>query len=68
MKKTSVIIDEKIAEKAKTVLGVKTLTETIDLSLKEVIAHEARRKFVLRMKDLKGLELDNKDVMKQAWR
>ncbi|MCL4449101.1 MAG: type II toxin-antitoxin system VapB family antitoxin [Actinobacteria bacterium] len=68
MKKTSIVIDENTAEKAKAVLGAKTLTETVDLSFKEVIAHEARRKFILRMVDMNGLELDNEDVMKQAWR
>lgn len=68
MKKTSIVIDERAAARAQEILGVRTLTETVDRSFKEVITHAARRKFITRMMDMQGLDLADDDVMKHAWR
>ena len=51
--KTSLVIDrEKVAD-AKRILGTKTIAETIDAALDEVISLEARRRLVDRIRSSK---------------
>jgi hypothetical protein len=47
--KTSLVIDRKKVADAKKILGTKTLAETVDRSLDEVIALAARRRLLERI-------------------
>jgi Arc/MetJ family transcription regulator len=66
--KTSFEIDtEKVAE-AKMVLGTKTLTETVDAALAEVVKLRQRRQLVELLFRPGALALDDPKTMSQAWR
>jgi len=67
-RKTSFEVDTEKIEAAKEILGTKTMTETVDVALDEIVKREGRRK-LLELLDTPGaLELNNPDVMKGAWR
>src|ERR1700733_4810117 len=66
-RKTSFEIDSDKVNAAREILGTKTLTETVDIALDEIVKREGRRK-LLEILDTPGaLELDNPDVMKGTW-
>ena len=68
MRKTTIAIDEEAAAEASRALGTKRLTDTVNASMREVAAMAARRRFIERLRDMEGMELDNPDVMSRAWR
>lgn len=68
MKKTSLIIDEQIVEKAKAILHASTITETIHRALSEVVSRNSRQHFIKRLVEMDGLELDDSEIMKNAWK
>ncbi|MBA3383828.1 MAG: hypothetical protein H0T20_04140 [Actinobacteria bacterium] len=51
--KTSMVIDRKKAAEAKKILGTKTLAETVDRSLDEVVRLAARRRLLERIEKSK---------------
>ena len=51
--KTSMVIDRKKATQAKKILGTRTLAETVDRALDEVIRLEARRRLLHRIRTSK---------------
>jgi hypothetical protein len=53
--KTSMVIDRKKAAEAKKILGTRTLTETVDRALDEVISLEARRRLLRRIEREGGI-------------
>lgn len=67
-RKTSFEIDTVKVAQAQKILGTKTLTDTVDAALAEVVKLQQRR----RLLDLLGapgvLELDDPNVMRGAWR
>jgi Arc/MetJ family transcription regulator len=67
-RKTSFEIDTAKVAAAKEILGTKTLTETVDAALSEVVKLQQREK-LLELLDTPGaFELDNPKVMRGAWR
>jgi Arc/MetJ family transcription regulator len=68
MHKTTLVIDDAKLERARELLGTKGIRETIDRALDEVIALDMRRRFADRLRAMDGLDLDDSDVMDQAWR
>jgi hypothetical protein len=67
-RKTSFEIDPAKVAAAKDVLGTKTLTETVDAALSEVVKLQQRRNLIGLLSTPGALELDNPDVMSGAWR
>ena len=67
-RKTSFEVDFAKVESAKQILGTKTLTETIDAALDEVIRLRQRRHLVELLFTPGRLQLDEPDVMAGAWR
>jgi hypothetical protein len=67
-RKTSFEVDFDKLEAARTLLGTKTLTETVDAALDEVVRREERRKLVEMLFTPGVLEIDDPDVMAGAWR
>ena len=49
-------------------MGTKGIQDTIDRALDEVLAVDARRSLVQKLRTMKGLDLDNAEVMATAWR
>ena len=68
MKKTTLVIDEELALRAAAILGTKNLRETVDRALQRVVELEARREAMRQLREMAELELDNEEVMTQAWR
>ena len=66
--KTSLEIDMEKVKVAREVLKTKTMTETVDAALDEVVKREAGRKLIEILDTPGMLELDNPEVMKGAWR
>ena len=66
-RKTSFEIDAEKVQAAKEVLGTKTLTDTVDAALSEVIKLRQRKTLVELLFRPGALELDD-DVMSGAWR
>ena len=67
-RKTSFAIDPAKVAAAKDILGTKTLTDTVDAALEEIVKRRGREKLLELLSTPGVLELDNPDVMKGAWR
>jgi Arc/MetJ family transcription regulator len=66
--KTSFEIDSAKVNAAKEILGTKTLTDTVDAALSEVVKLQQRRKLIELLSTPGALELDDPEVMSGAWR
>lgn len=67
-RKTSFDLDFDKVEAARRILGTKTLTETVDAALDEVVKREQRRQLVELLFTPGVLEIDDPEVMAGAWR
>ena len=67
-RKTSFEVDAAKVAAAKEILGTKTLTDTVDAALSEVVKRRQRQQLVELLSAPGALELDVADVMAQAWR
>lgn len=67
-RKTSFEIDTAKVEAAKQVLGTRTLTDTIDAALSEVVKLRQRKTLVELLFRPGALDLDDPEVMSGAWR
>jgi hypothetical protein len=67
-RKTSFEIDPAKVDAAKAVLGTKTLTDTVDAALSEVVKLQQRRKLIELLSTPGALELGDPEVMSSAWR
>ena len=68
MRKTSVIIDDRLLEQVRGLLGTASIRETIDCALREILRAEARRQEVAALSEMDGLDLANEEIMARAWR
>lgn len=66
--KTSFEIDTDKVAAAKEVLGTKTLTDTVDAALAEVVKLRQRRQLVELLFRPGALALDDSETMSGAWR
>lgn len=67
-RKTSFEIDTNKVAAAKEVLGTKTLTDTVDAALAEVVNLRQRRQLVELLFRPGALALDDPETMSGAWR
>lgn len=67
-RKTSFEVDVAKVEAAKDILGTKTLTDTVDAALSEVVRLRQRKALVELLFTPGALALDDPDVMAGAWR
>jgi Arc/MetJ family transcription regulator len=67
-RKTSFEIDTAKVAAAKDILGTKTLTDTVDAALSEVVKLRQRRELLELLSEPGALALDDPDVMAGAWR
>lgn len=68
VRKTTIAIDEEKLERAKEELGTKGIRDTVEAALEEVLVAAARRRSIEQLRTMDGLDLDDPEVMKQAWR
>jgi hypothetical protein len=67
-RKTSFEVDPAKVEAAKEILGTRTLTDTVDAALTEVVAVRQRKTLLELLFRPGALELDDPDVTSGAWR
>ena len=67
-RKTSFQVDFEKVDSAKQILGTKSLTDTVDSALDEVIKLQQRRQLVELLFTPGTLQLDDPVVMAGAWR
>ena len=67
-RKTSFEVDFAKVDEAKRILGTRTLTETVDAALSEVLDLQRRHQLVEMLFTPGTLDLDDPDVMAGAWR
>lgn len=65
MHKTTLIVDDEKLRKARRILGTSGIRDTIDRALDEVLALEARRRELDRLRKLSAEDLKR---MEEAWR
>ena len=68
MVKRLVDIDDDALDRARRVLGTGTMKDTVNRALHEVIDLDRRRRFLDRVTAPDGLDLDDDEVMDDAWR
>ena len=68
MHKTTLVVDDKKLARAGRILGTQGIRETIDRALDEVLALDARRRAIERLRTLEGLDLGDARMMAKAWR
>ena len=68
MGKTSVDIDNDLLEQTRSLLGTSSIRETIHCALLEVVRAAARRQEVEALVTMDGLDLADREIMKNAWR
>lgn len=67
-RKTSFEVDFAKVDAARGILGTKSLTETVDAALDEVIKLQRRERLVELLFEPGALELDDPEAMAGAWR
>jgi len=67
-RKTSFEIDQAKVEAAREVLGTRTLTDTVDAALSEVVKLRQRKALLELLFRPGALDLDDPEVMSGAWR
>lgn len=69
MHKTTLVVDDKKIARARKLLGTKGIRDTLDRALDEVIALDARRRVIERLRTMEGIdEQVLRNVRKEAWR
>ena len=68
MSKRLVDIDDDALALATTVLGAKTMKETVNRALESVVVADCRRRHAARLVSGEGLDFDDPEVMAGAWR
>ena len=68
VRKTSVAVDEQLLEAVQDELGTRTVRETIDMALREVLRNRARRAEVAALTTMEGMDLADEEAMAGAWR
>lgn len=67
-RKTSVEINEELFEEARRILHTSSVKETVNEAFLEVVRQEARRQEVEALSTMRGMDLDDPEVMAGAWR
>lgn len=61
------IADDKL-DRARDILGQKTIKGTVNAALDEVIALDQRRRLLERLVDQRGVDLGDEEIMGEAWK
>ena len=67
-RKTSVEINVELLQEAQRILRTATLRETIEQAFRQILKAEARREEIEALAKMRGMELDDPEVMAGAWR
>ena len=67
-RKTSVEINEELLESVRRILATSTVKETVERAFQEIVRREARREEVESLRTMRGMDLNDPEVMAGAWR
>ena len=67
-RKTSVELNVELLQEAQRILQTATLRETIEQAFREIVKAKARRDEFDALAEMRGMELDNPEIMAGAWR
>ncbi|MCH7531855.1 MAG: hypothetical protein IIB36_08885 [Gemmatimonadetes bacterium] len=67
-RKTSIEIDVGLLDRVRSALGTSTIKETVEEAFLEVLRERARRDEVDALARMRGMDLDDPQVMTGAWR
>ena len=68
MHRTTLVLDDRKLARARRLLGTKGIKDTVERALDEVIAADLRQQAFERLREMRGLDLDDPKVMAHAWR
>lgn len=68
MTKRLVDIDDELLDEAREALGTDTMKATVNAALQRVSDETILRRHAIRLMTMEGLDLDDPEVMKGAWR
>lgn len=68
MTKKLIEIDDHLLDQAKDLLGLETMNEVVDLSLRELVSNELRRRHLRRLTSGDGVDLADEQILSRAWR
>lgn len=68
MTKRLIDIDDDLLSEASELLGTRTMKDTVNHALSDVVRTATRRRHSDRLATMDGLDLDREDVIAQAWR
>lgn len=68
MTTTLIDIPDDLLARVQQVYGTRGKRDTVVRALEESVAAEARRRLIERLRTMRGLDLDDPEVMRQAWR
>ena len=68
MRKTTLLIDDRLLTQARDLLGTRSIRQTVERALQELISFHARLDSLDQLRTIEGLDLDRPEVMDQAWR
>lgn len=68
MTKRLVDIDDRLLSEATAILDASTMKEAVNRSLENVVHSARRHRHAARLAQMKGIDLDDPEVMASAWR
>tara|TARA_B100000470_G_scaffold210812_1_gene189242 strand:+ start:532 stop:738 length:207 start_codon:yes stop_codon:yes gene_type:complete len=68
MTKRLVDIDDTLLEEAREALGTATMKATVNGALRRAVDLELARRHAIRLMTMEGMDLEDPEVMKDAWR
>lgn len=68
MTKRLIDIDDDLLDEARSVLGADTMKSAVNRALAQVVETERRRAHLVRLTTMRGLDLDDAEIMAEAWR
>jgi len=66
--KRLVDINDDLLDRAREILGAETMKATVNGALDELVRMDLRRQHAERLASMRGLDLDNAEIMARAWR
>ena len=67
MTKHVIDIDDGLLQRAREIMGTGNTGETVNRALADVVESGTRRRHVLRLSSMEGLDLNDESVMSSAW-
>jgi Arc/MetJ family transcription regulator len=67
VRKTTLTVDDDVLSMAQEALGTTGVKDKIDAALEQAIVAETHRDYFDRLRTRRGLDLDDPEVMGQAW-